>query len=573
MVLVRSSRVPLLLLVLVAATGCRKDPPPPAVPLVGAPSGASGDEQPAAPALPAPPAPDRQATPGAPADDVFVWTAVGAETLDPGKMTDSAGTDIAINLFEGLLSFAPDNGPSRPGVAERWESRDDARVWTFHLRPDATWSDGTPVTARDFDWSWRRVLDPATGSKAAQQLWFIKGAKELNTGLSRDPASLGVRVVDDRTLEVELVGPTPFFPSVVTYITWYPVPRQAVEAHGDQWTRPEHIVTNGAFHLAEDSPRERVVLRKSPTYWDAARVKLAGARILHTESEETTFQLYERGVVHWTPGTVPADKIPLLQAEGRPDFHQDPYMCVYFYVFRTDRPPFDDVALRRAFDRATDKERIVKHITRGGQTPATHIVPPMFREATGYESPQGAAFDPEEAARALVEAGYPGGKGMPPVEILFNTLEGNRLIAESIQRNLKDDLGVETTLANVEWKTLLQRLHAGEFQLARSSWCADYPDPSNFLDVFHSQGESNYAAYKNPAYDALLDRIRQTGDTARRNELIAEAEAMLVRDVPVLPIYFYTRSYLLKPWVRGLEPQYRDTHLLKYVWFERQVGR
>lgn len=555
-------------LVLVALAACRRDPPPPAVPLVGDPVGAGQVREAAAEGgratgtgdLPMPRDP-------APADNVFVWPEVGAEYLDPNKISETAGSTIGMNLFEGLLVYAPDNGPPRPGVAERWESS-DSRTWTFHLRGDARWSNGRAVTAGDFAYSWQRGLEPATASRNAQQLWFIEGAKEFNTGALRDFSKVGVRVVDDRTLEVTLVGPTPFFPKVLPYIAYAPVPREAIEAHGDAWTRPENIVTNGAFHLTENKLRERLVMKKSPTYWDAASVRLSGAVVLHSESETNAWQLYEQGKVHWTPGTVPTDKIPLLMASGRPDFHTHPYMCVYYYLFRTDRPPFNDVELRRALNRATDKERITKHITRGGQTPATHLVPPMFAEM-GYESPEGDAFDPEEASRLLAEAGYPGGKGLPSLEIIYNTLEGHRLIAESIQRNLKDVLGVQATLSNMEWKSLLKRLNEGEFQIARGSWCADYADPYNFLQVFHSQGESNYAAYKNPEYDALLDRVRQTGDVGERNALMAQAEAIINRDLPILPLYFYTRSYLLKPWVRGFEPQYRDNHLLKYLWFER----
>lgn len=566
-----------LLVALLALVGCRKDPPPPpAVPLVGEPTEGGAAATPAT-ALSVQPTSGASAGSGdlpmptdpAPADNVFVWPEVGAEYLDPNKISESAGAVIGMNLFEGLLAYAPGNGPSLPGVAERWESRDDARVWTFHLRADARWSNGRVVTAGDFAYSWQRCLEPATASRNAQQLWFIKGAKEFNTGALRDFAQVGVKVIDDRTLEVDLVGPTPFFPSVVPYIAYAPVPREAIEAHGDGWTKPENIVTNGAFHLTENKLRDRLVMKKSPTYWDAKSVRLDGAVVLHSESETNAWQLYEQGKVHWTPGTVPSDKIPLLLAAGRKDFHVDPYMCIYYYVFRTDRPPFDNAELRRAINRATDKERITKHITRGGQIPATHLVPPMFKETTGYTSPEGEAFDPEEAARLLAEAGYPGGKGLPPVELVYNTLEGNRLIAESIQRNLKDVLGIEATLSNMEWKSLLQKLNDGEFQLGRGSWCADYPDPQNFLEVFHSQGESNYSAYKNPEYDALLDRIRQTGDPQKRNELMAQAEAMLSRDLPMLPMYFYTRSYLLKPWVRGFEPQYRDNHLLKYIWFEK----
>jgi ABC-type oligopeptide transport system substrate-binding subunit len=559
-----------VVLALVALVGgCRKAPPPPP-PLVGEPVTGPVDAPEAAPVVAGA---ARQAATLAheapPEDNVFVWPEGGAEFLDPNKISESAGSNIAQNMFEGLLAYAPGNAPPVPGVAERYEVSEDGLTWTFHLRGDARWSNGRTVTAHDFVYSWRRALDPATASKNAQQLWFIEGAKELNKGSLTDPEAVGVRAVDDRTLVVRLVGPTPFFPYVISYIAYAPVPREAIEQWGDQWTRPEHIVTNGPFHMTEWKMRDRVVLKKSETYWDKDAVRLSGAVILHNESESTAFQLYESGLAHWLPGLVPTDKIPLLLAAGRPDFHIDPYMCVYYYLFRMDRPPFDSALVRRAINMATDKERIVKHILRAGQTVATHLVPPMFEETTGYVSPTGDPFDPETAARLLAEAGYPEGSGLPRIEFVYNTFEGHRLIAESIQRNLQDTLGIETSLNNMEWKGLLKKLHAGDFRVGRGSWCADYPDPVNFLEVLHSESENNYAGYDNPEYDALLDRIRRTPDQQTRNRLMAEAEAMLNRDMPLLPLYFYTRSYLLKPFVKGFETQFLDNHLLKYLYFER----
>ena len=546
-------------LLFLALAGCKKDAPPPPERL---------------PATSEPPAAETMGarvpttTERPPKDNIFVWVEGGAEYLDPNKISESAGTNTAQNMFEGLLAHAPGNAPPVPGVAKSYDKSADATVYTFHLRDNAKWSNGRQVTAQDFVYSWRRGLEPETASRNAQQLWFIKGAKEYNSGELKDFSKVGVRAVDDLTLEVELVSPTPFFPYVVAYIAYAPVPKEAVEAWGPKWTQPEHIITNGAFHMTEWKLRARIVLKKSPTYWDADNVRFAGAINLHNESEDNAFQLFEAGKVHYTPGQVPAQKIPVLMSSGRSDYHLDPYMCVYYYVFRTDRPPFDDVRIRHAINLATDKERITKHILRAGQRPATHLVPPMFRDTLGYTSPEGEDFDPEAAARLLAEAGYPGGKGLPKIEMIYNTYEGNRLIAESIQRNLKDGLGIEPAANNMEWKSLLKLMQSGEFQLARASWCADYPDPVNFLEVLHSEGESNYAGYKNPEYDALLDAIRKTPDQAKRNELMAKAESVVNRDVPLLPLYFYTRSYMLKPYVKGFEPQFMDNHLLKYMYFQ-----
>ncbi len=507
-----------------------------------------------------------------PSEPVMIWPDGGAEFLDPNKIAETAGNAIAMNMFEPLLNYARGNAAPVPGVAERYEVSDDGLVYTFHLRHDAKWSNGRTVTARDFVYSWRRGLDPATGSRNAEQLWFLHNGRALNEGRLDDPSKLGVEAVDDFTLRVTLENPTPFFPSLVASIAYAPVPREAVEKWGNRWTRPEYIVVNGPYKLVEWKVRDRVVLEKNPLYWDAEHVRLQRAVILHNESETNAWNLYRSGKVYWVPSQIPTEKIPGLIARWPLDFHIDPIMCTYYYVFRLDHAPFDDVRVRRAFNMAVDKERLVRQILHAGQRAATHLVPEMFEHSDfewvrGYRSPHGDGYDPDKARALLAEAGYPDGSGLSQVEVVYNTYEGHRLIAEAIQRNLKEDLGVDLAIHNMEWKSLLKRLHRGDFQIGRSSWCADYPDPMTFLSVFHSDSQNNYAGYHNPDYDALLERINRTRDRTRRNALIGKAEAMLNRDVPFLPLYFYVHVYLLNPYVRGFEPQYQDNHLLKYMWY------
>lgn len=504
----------------------------------------------------------------APSDNMFVFVEAGPEFLDPNKISESSGNQIAMNLFEPLLNYARGNSAPTPGVAQRYEVSADGLTYTFYLRNSARWTNHRTVTAHDFVYSWERGLNPATASRNAQLLWYVRGAKAYNQGQSRDFSTVGVRAQDDLTLIVELEAPTPFFPQLVCYIAYAPVPRETIEQHRENWTRPENMVVNGPFRLTEWAPRNRIVMKKNDTYWDAANVRLAGAIAIHTESEDTAFQLYESGAVHWTPAVVPAEKIPLLMRDGRADFHIDPIMCVSYYLLRMDKAPFDNPAVRRAFNMAIDKKRLVDHVLRAGQQPATNLVPPMFEPTTGYKSVPGDDFDPDRAKTLLAEAGYPNGAGLPAIEMVFNTFEGNRLIGELVQRNLKEVLGVEITLINMEWKSLLQTLQRGDFHFGRGGWCADYPDPMTFLEVFDSAGESNYAGYQNREYDALLQQIRASGDINQRNELMRKAETWLNRDVPMVPFYFYTRSYLLKSFVRGFEPQYQDHHLLKYIYFE-----
>jgi oligopeptide transport system substrate-binding protein len=504
----------------------------------------------------------------APADGLFRWIEGGAEYLDPNKCAEGACDNIVINMFEPLLNYSHGNGPPTPGVAKRYDVSADGKVYTFYLRDNARWSDGEKVTAHDFVYSWKRVLTPETASKTAFLLWKLKNGRAFNEGELRDFSKVGVRAIDDWTLEVILEHPYPYFPHLAAYVAYSPAPRKAIEAHGDQWTRPGNIVVNGPFTLTKWKIRDRVELEKNPLYWDADAVRLKGAVILSNDSEMAGWQRYESGKAHWTPGQVPTDKIAILMREGRPDFYIDPYMCIYYYTFRVDKPPFDDVRIRRAFNAAFDKERVVKHIARGGQQPASHLIPEMFEPIQGYISPQGDPFDTEVAMEALASAGYPRGAGLPPVEVVYNTYEAHKAVAESFQRNVKDTLGMEVTINNMEWKTLLQRMREGDFQIGRGGWCADYPDPMSFLEVFHSGNENNYGGYNNPEYDALLSTIDETADATERNRLMAKAEGILNRDVPIIPVYFYTRGYALKPFVKGFKPHFRDKHPLKYLSLE-----
>ncbi|MGM0575322.1 MAG: peptide ABC transporter substrate-binding protein [Myxococcota bacterium] len=507
--------------------------------------------------------------PGPPPEDgTFVWVEGNAEFLDPNLISESAGTALASQMFETLLVTGPGNGPPVPGAAESYEVSEDGRTYTFHLRAGMVWSDGAPLTARDFAYGWIRGLTPATGSKNAQQLWFIEGARAFNRGETDDPESLGIEVVDDLTLRVTLDNPAPFFPHLVTYIAYAPIPRHAVEAHGEQWIRPGNVVVNGPYVMTEWKPRDRMVMEKNPRYWDADAVSIERSVVRFTDDESRNIRLYQSNQAHWVK-PVPSDKIREYIAAGRSDLRIDMQMCTYYYVVRTLRPPFDHPLVRRAIHLAIDKERMTKHILASFQVPATNLVPPMFEDTLGYVPPEGESFDPERARALLADAGHPDGVGLPPLEIVYNTFESHRLIAEFVQRNLQENLGIRVTVNNMEWKSLLKKVHAGDFEIARTSWCADYPDPTTFLTVFHSESANNYAGYDNPAYDDLLDRIARERDTRARNVLMCAAEKVLVRDVPVMPFYFYTVSYLVRPFVKGLEPQYQDHHLLEYMSIEQ----
>lgn len=486
--------------------------------------------------------------------------------LDPAKVHETSGSTIAAELFEGLLVPGVGDPEPKPGLAARHEVSADGLTWTFHLRPGLQWSDGAPLTAGDFVASWRRVLDPATASQGAQLLWVIDGARAYNDGSAPDAAKLGLHAPDDRTLVVRLAHPAPYFGHLVAEVPYAPTPPHVIDRHGDRWIRPEHAVSSGPFLLAEQRVRNRIVLEPNPRYHGADAVWLRRVTFLHYESETLAWQWYETGKVQ-VASQIPNELLDGLLGAGRDDLVIDPgYLCTYYYVMNASRPPFDDARVRRAFNRAIDKERLVRHVLGPGRRVATSVVHPGFA-ALGYPPTPGDGFDPEAARRLLAEAGFPGGAGFPEVTLQYNTFEGHRLIAEFVQRSVKEHLGVDLQIANMEWKSLLARLHGHDFQIARSSWCADYPDPLTFLDVFIPSSESNYGNYDAPEYTALVERIRAEPDPSRRRALIAAAEAVLNRDQPFLPIYFYARIYAVKPWVTGYRPHLMDRHPLRAVRF------
>jgi len=506
-------------------------------------------------------------TPPPPDDGVFRWIEGNPEFLDPNLISESSGTTIASQMFEGLLTVAVGNTPPEPACARSYEVSDDGRVYTFHLREGMVWSDGKPLNAHDFYYAWMRALTPKIGSKNAQQLWYIKGAQSFHTGKTTDANSVGVRVIDDLTLEVELKNPASFFPDLLTYTAYAPVPRHAIEAHGKQWVRPENIVVNGPYIMTEWKPRDRIALQKNPRYWGAADVAIERSLILMSDDEAKNLRYYDTGMAHYIQ-PIGTEQVRVGKRLSHADLRIDAQMCTYYYVFQMDTPPFDDPRVRRAINMAIDKERLTTHILASEQRPASNLVFDMFEATLGYKPPEGDGFDPEGARRLLAEAGYLGGVGLPSVELIYNTFEVHRLIAEFFQRNLKENLGIEVTVHNMEWKSLLKQVKAGKFQISRTSWCADFPHPLTFLTIFHSKGENNYSGYHNPAYDALLDRIAAASDPRDQNVLMCAAEIALNRDLPIIPFYFYTRSYMIRPWIKGIEPRWNDLHLLKYMRLE-----
>lgn len=491
---------------------------------------------------------------------VAVWE---PETIDPGLAGEESGITIASALFEGLVRRPVGEGPARPGVASSWESSADGRTWIFHLRPDARWSDGQPVTARDFDFAWRRVLDPASGARLVAQLYVFDGGEAVHAGRV-DPGKLGLRVVDDATLEVRLGVPAVDFPGRLAHPVFAPVRRDVLERHGVQWTRPGTLVGNGPFRLDEFRPGGKAVLSRNPAWRGAASVALDGVTFHFLSGERLAYEWFAAGKVDWLKGTLSRDRIPEMRRTRPAEFHSDPVLCTGYVSLRTDQPPLDDARVRRALDMAVDKERLVREVLMGGQPPASAFVPPAITAPTGYLPPVGAAFDPPRARALLDEARRAHGP-FPPLSYLYNSGEANKVIAEFLQGQWKENLGLDVTLEATEWKSLLARVRQGDYRMARASWCADVVDPLNFLEVLRTGAASNYPGFSDPEFDRRIEAARAEGNPAARNILLREAETSMLGAAPLIPLYHFTRIYLLNPRVRGFLPNLLDVHPLEDI--------
>lgn len=489
----------------------------------------------------------------------------GAEPqyLDPTLMQGVPGHTIALALFEGLTSLHPKTLVPVPGVAKRWDISADARTYTFHLRR-CKWSSGEPLTAHDFVYSWRRALDPKTATFYAEMLYPVHNGEPLNKGKIDDAKQLGVRALDAHTLEVRLEHPLPYFLELTAFATYAPINRHCFEKHGDKWTRPRHMVCNGPFFLAEHRPKERIVMKKNPHYWNAARVVLQEIHALAVDDSETALKMYRAGEVDWIRD-IPAVKVAESKdAAEAGAFRYTPALGTYFYRFNVTRPPLDDPRVRRALAMAIDRAAIAHYIQRAGQRPARSFVPPVFMDYTPVEGPP---YDPGRARELLAQAGYAQGQGFPELEILYNTSDSHKNIAETIQFMWRTELGVHVNLRNQEWKVYLDSTNRLRYDIARSSWIGDYNDPSTFLDMFITDGGNNRTGWSHPGYDELLRAARREPNTRKRAKLLQQAERILVdAEMPIVPIYFYVYTYLVRPRVRGIYDNFRNVHPFQYIY-------
>jgi oligopeptide transport system substrate-binding protein len=489
------------------------------------------------------------------------------QDIDPQVVTGVPENKIVNALFEGLVAEGPTGSDTVGGVAERWEISPDGRVYTFFLRTTAKWSNGDPVTAQDFVASYRRILTPSLGAEYAYKLHHVVGAEAFNKGELKDFAQVGFTAPDAHTLRITLKHRAPFLIEAMKHYSWFPVHIPTVEKFGGlarkgaAWTRPENLVGNGPFVLKEWRPNQRLVVTRSPTYWDRERVKLETINFMPTESIETEERMFRTGQVDRT-NELPNNKIETYKREFATSYRQDPYFGVYFYRVNVTKAPLNDKRVRRALALAIDRESLVRNVTRGGQQPAYNFCPPspLFTSNARIEG------DLAEAKRLLAEAGFPGGKGFPKVNILYNTSENHRAIAEAIQQMWRTRLGVEIGMANQEWKVYLDAQDTLNYDLCRAGWIADYTDPNTFMDLWVTGGGNNDTGWSNATYDGLVRESLAAGSEAERLAIYQKMETIWADELPVLPIYFYTRVFAVNPKLRFV-PNVIDNRNWQFVEF------
>lgn len=503
--------------------------------------------------------------------DQVLHRGIGADLadLDPHLATQAGDYNVLSALLEGLVSEDPVDLHPVPGVAERWEVSSDGLTYTFHLRADARWSDGEPVTAQDFIASFRRMLTPSLAADYAPMLYVIQGAEAFHHGQT-DFSSVGLAAPDARTLRITLDHAVPYFLSLLNHTAWFPVPLRVIAKYGsttergNAWARPGRFVGNGPFTLAAWHAGQEIVVAKSPTYWDAAHVRLNAIHFHAYDSIDAEERAFRAGQLHLTEA-LPPSKIAAYRRDDPALLRIDPLVGTYFYRLNVRRPFLNEPRIRRALSLAVDRAALVEKILGGGQLPARAFTPP---DIAGYSSRSQVATDFDAARRLLADAGYPGGNGIPPLELLFNSSETHRLIAEAVQATWRRELGIDVRLVNQDLNSTLDARRTGNFQILRSVWTADYLDPNSFLAIWTGRSGNNYTGWADPAYDSLLFAADRTADRTARFALLQKAEGILLDAAPLIPIYHYTHVFVIRPSVHGWHPTRLDHHPYKYVYLE-----
>ncbi|MEJ8554672.1 peptide ABC transporter substrate-binding protein [Tepidibacter sp. Z1-5] len=484
---------------------------------------------------------------------------IGADpkTLDPALNSGVQSSGVLANCYEGLMRL-DENNKAIPGMAEKVDISDDKATYTFHLR-DAQWSDGEPVKAQDFEYAWKRALDPKTAAEYAYQLYYIKNGNEFNANEAKMD-DVAVKALDEKTLEVTLIAPTPYFLELTAFPTYFPVRKDIVEKDPEAWPiHPENVPFNGPFKMVKWQRGDVIEVVKNDKYYDADRVKLDSIEYTMITEATTAFQAFQSGEIDGTD-LVPEPQIPQLREKNDPNFKIHPYLGTYYYSLNVTKEPTNDPKVRKALSLAIDRNLITTVVVKAGQKPAKTFVPEGITGPNGkdfVESSKDYGITPdanvEEAQKLLAEAGYPNGEGFPETTVYYNTDENHKAIAEAVQEMWKKNLNIDVKLQNQEWKVFQETRIQGHFQIARNGWIGDYSDPMTFLDMFISTSGNNNSHWKNPEFDKLITDIKKTEDPEKRYEMLHKGQDMIMDDNILIPIYYYTNPELLKENIKGVK--------------------
>ena len=483
--------------------------------------------------------------------ELSVQVGPSPETIDPALNSAVDGANMIIHAFEGLLKMDKDNNIV-PGLAESYETSEDGLTWTFHLRPDLKWSDGTPLTANDFVYSWKRLVDPNTAAPYGSIINVVKGFDEAAGG---DVDALGVSAPDDQTFVVELSAPCTYMDKLAAFAACVPVQQATIEANGDAWTiDPATYVTDGPYMMTEYTDGDKIVFEKNPYYWDAENITFDKITWNLIEDMNAAYTAYQNGDVQMIK-SVPTEEIPSLR--DNPEFHVDPNLGTYYLSLNINREPFNDPKVREALSLAIDRDYVANTIMQGTYSPAFNMVGPGVSDAepgssfadttiekygkhfgsTSYED------DLAKAKELLAEAGYPNGEGFPQISYMTNDQGYHKSVAEYLQQAW-GELGITMTIDVQEWKTVTADRRSGNYDAARNGWVFDYDDPSNMLELFESTNGNNDGKYNNPEYDALVDQARTAATKEEHYDLLHQAEQMMLTDAACIPVAYYNDFYL-----------------------------
>ena len=507
-------------------------------------------------------------------EGVLYW-GNGAEPqeLDPHIVTGVPEHYILIALLEGLVLKDAATLQPKPAVAESWQVSADGRVYTFTLRASARWSNGDALTAHDFIWSWMRALTPELGNAYAYMFNPITNAQAYASGDLTDFSQVGVKALDDLTLQVTLDNPTPYFLQLLDHYSMFPVHRATIEKFGTigeagtVWTRAGNYVGNGPFVLRQWDLNRKVILEKNPLYWDAAKVRLNGIHYFPTENTTTEERMFRAGQLHRT-SEVPVGKLDYYRQEQPDSLRIAPYLGTYFYRINTRLPHLSDVRVRKALALSVDRQAIVDYVVRGGQQPAVSITPP---DTLGYTAASDLRYDVTAARELLAAAGYPDGAGFPTLDILYNTYEQHRKIAVAIQQMWKQALNIDVTIRNQDWKVYLDSEASGNYQISRAAWIGDYVDPNSFLDMWLAAGGNNRTGWSDADYERLvLTEAPRAASVEQRYAILREAESILLEAMPIIPIYHYVSIHLVHPSVKGFPGNLLNNPNFKHIYLQSE---